>query len=189
MSGTKQIAETTFNEVNRIGVFISETEANYSDSMKLLKDNLLRPLTYREALVIIDGNSGLKAQLKEKCFWLDGKGLEEEGYYTFDNEGRLIKEDDKKIVFSYSHELNLYHTFENGKLVEGDGGVERRVFVYPGNNPLSLDVLADLNTLFGGRFSLGADVDPHDPLPVVAGVPIAFKISTSKIEEVLRTTE
>ncbi len=187
----RQRTEVQFKKVSNTEVFISETEANYTDSMALLQQKHLRAMTYQEALVLIDRNPGLMGQLKEKWFWLAGKGLKEEGYHIFDNEGKLVKDKgEKNIVFAYNPELELYITFENGKQVEGDGGIEKTVFASPGNNPLSLEVLADLNTHFGGRFNLDAKFnEPLDVAPVVVGVPIDFKMAAPKIAEALRTEE
>ncbi len=150
MPKTKAITETQFTEVNNTGVFVSETEANHAKSMKLLKHNHLRPLTYQEALVLIDRNLDVKARLKGKWFHLDGKGLKESGWCTFDNEG---------------------------KLVEGKGDMEKTIYAYPGKNPLWLNVLTDtIASFIGSRFDLVADEGPLRVVLVVVGVKIRSKI-------------
>jgi len=98
MQASAQRLETAptaqFREIKSIrrSVFISEHEADYTNSIKILADNGLRSLTYQEALTLISETPELKDQLKGKWFYLDGKGLKEkDGIYTFDEKGSLEK--------------------------------------------------------------------------------------------------
>ncbi len=153
MLGIKQRPETQFNEVAT--VFISETKTNHANSMSLLKQNGLRPMTYQEALVLIYRNPELMAQLNGRWFYLGGKGLKESGYYTSNNEG---------------------------KLTEGKGDIEKTVHVYPGDNPLLLLIHSDhLARTAESRFDLHADDDPHYVASVVVGVKIGCEVATLKI--------
>jgi hypothetical protein len=157
MLGTRQRTETQFKEVNATSVHISETKANHANSMALLQQNGLRPMTYKEAIVLIDGNPELKEQLKGKWFYLDGKGLKESGYHTFDNEGKLTK---------------------------GKGDIEKTVYAYSGKNPLSLYVFTDYYVGFNERrFYLNADYVPQDVASVVVGVRAGHEVATPKISK------
>lgn len=145
MSTTIQETAVQFKEVVSTTVFIAETKADYANSMALLQQNGLRPMTYQEAFVLIDKNLVLKKELKGTAFYLDGIGLKESGYYTFDNDGKLSK----------------------GK------GIERAVCILNGKAPLSLLVNSDDGARFvGARFFLIADYTPKGVAPVVVGVKI-----------------
>lgn len=126
-------------------VGIIEIKANHADSLKILEDEGLRPMTYQEALVIIDTDSELKEKLKGKWFWIAGKGMEQDGLYTFD---------------------------KNGKLIEGEGDPEKTVRVWSGDTPLSLSVWVGAVVDYW-RFDLYADVDPSVVAPVVVGVKVS----------------
>lgn len=153
---TRQTVQVEFREVNTTGVFLAHTEANQKTSMALLKQNGFRALTYQEALVKIDQNPELKEQLKGKWFYLDGKGSEPSGYYTFDGKGDLTK---------------------------GQSDIEKTVYVWKGNQPLSLDVHADyIARIYVGRFLLFADYSPDSAARVVVGVRDAHEVGTPKIE-------
>lgn len=152
----KETVQVAFREVNASGVFIAQTEANHKNSMSLLQQNGFRPLTYQEAIVKIDQNPELKEQLKGKWFYLDGKGSQLSGYYTFN---------------------------EKGELTQGKGDIENTVYVYKGNQPLSLVVLTDGDARdLEGRFGLDADDDPSGVARVVVGVRAGHGVATPKIE-------
>jgi hypothetical protein len=91
MPETVQKTVVQFNEVYSTGVFMAEAKANNADFMALLLKKGLRPMTYQEAFLFMDKNSEAKEQLKGKWFYLEGKGLEEPEYCTFDDEGKLAK--------------------------------------------------------------------------------------------------
>ena len=159
MFGTKQRTETQFREINATTVHISETKANHANSMALLQQNGLRPMTYQEAIVLIDRNRELKAQLKGKWFYLEGKGLKKSGYHTFDNAGRLVES------------------------VEGKGDIEKTAYAYSGNNPLALYVRTDEYARRGRRrFTLNAFDSPQYAALVVVGVRAGHEAATPKIE-------
>ena len=131
---------------------IYEKSANYKDSIAFLKSNGMRPLTYQEALVWLDKDKKAKSKLKCKWFYLAGKCTELSGYYTFDNQG---------------------------KLTEGKGLIGKTVYVYSGNNPLSLFVRADSYARSGERrFDLDAGSVPSDVARVVVGVINTLKMKT-----------
>ena len=120
-------------------------EANHADSMAILKEANLRPLTYQEALQhseeLIDAFKG-----KWKWFYLDRKIMDKDGLFTFDSKGELQK-------------------------IEGDVPIDKKVYVWSGNNSLSLGVLSgDIARQDGRRFYLLADDGPDDVAPVVVGL-------------------
>ncbi len=152
----RQAVQVEFREVNTTGVFLAHTEANRKTSVALLKQNGFRALTYQEALVKIDQNPELKEQLKGKWFYLDGKGSALSGYYTFD---------------------------ERGDLTKGQSDIEKTVYVWKGNQTLSLDVRADdYARIYEGRFYLNASFSPDYAARVVVGVKDAHEVGTPKIE-------
>ena len=153
---TRQSVQVKFREVNTTGVFLAHAGADQKTSMALLKRNGFRALTYQEALVKIDQNPELKEQLKDKWFYLDGKGSAISGYYTFD---------------------------EKGELTQGKGDIEKTVYAYSGKNPLSLGVRTDYNaSIYGRRFGFDAYSTPDNAARVVVGVKDAHEAGTPKIE-------
>ncbi len=154
MIASKQKTMVLFKEID--GVFISQTNANQIESSSILRDNGLRLLTYSEALVLITKSLLLKEELKGNWFFLIGRGLNENGYHTFNNKGELS---------------------------EGKGDREKTIYVHPGENPLSLDVRL-CNNAFNDecRFDLGADDFPQDAAPVIVGVKASHLPITLKSE-------
>ena len=123
---------------------IFEKSANYEDSIKFLKRNGMRLLSYQEALVWLDKDKKAKSKLKGKWFYLAGKGTELSGFYTFD---------------------------DKGELKQGKGDMEKNVYFWNGNNPLSLYVLAYSLARYSliWRFILYAVNDPSYVARVVVG--------------------
>ena len=118
--------------------------ANYEDSMRSLKEDGLRPMTYQEALSAIDKHIELKVRLAGKWFWVDGRETRRIGYYTFQPDGSLRqgKSDDP----------------------------ERTVFIFKGSQQLSFGVDWDEGAGLGGRFTIGQHEDPSSSAEVVVGV-------------------
>lgn len=140
---TKTPTKETSDVQVRGRVSIINKEANHADSMKIIEDADLRPMTVGEALLLIDKDPELKEKLKGKWFYLDGKGFKEEsGYYKFDS---------------------------NGDLSKGKGNPEQTLYAYSGSNPLSL-LVRDGADVDYGRFLLDASYDPSDVAPVVVGL-------------------
>jgi len=84
---------------------ILNQKANHADSMRILNENGLRPVTYQEILIILDKDPKLKEHLKGKRFWIDGVGTEMGGYHTLQSDGSLKKgrsEDPEKNVYCQS---------------------------------------------------------------------------------------
>ena len=123
-------------------------EANYADSMRILKENGLEPLTYQEALA--HGKELVKAfKGKWKWFYLAGKGMDKSGYHTFGKKGNVRA---------------------------GKGEVENTVYIWKGNQPLSFEVYSDDAAQCGGRFGLYAENGPGGVAPVVVGKAMSRKI-------------
>lgn len=157
-TSTRETAQVSFREISNSGVSIAFTNANQKDSMSLLQQNGLRAMTYQEALVTIDKNPELKEQLKGKWFWLDGKGTELSGYYTFN---------------------------EKGELTKGKGNIEKTVYAWSGSQPLSLSVRTDGDARFyERRYSLSAYGGPSGVASVVVGVKIGHEVATPQKAEV-----
>ena len=156
-------------------ITILDQRANYEDSIKLLKEKNLKPLTYQQALVAIDKDAELKNNLKGKWFYLEGKGLESSGHYTFNNKGELKEITGGKNLISFSRPIKA-----------GKGNIEKTVYCWYGVNPLSLGVRTDDGARAGvWRFYLGAYVDPRFVAPVVVGVrskPLTKAEQTEKVE-------
>jgi hypothetical protein len=170
MPEAKQMPGTPFNQVENTPVFVyalKEAYVDYAGSMDLLEQHGLRPLTRREALVLIDMYPGLKNELKDTMFHLAGEEPEEEGYYTFDERGKLTK------------------------IEKGGADVEKSVYVYPGTNPELLIVLPDSVAYIGAfeaRFDLNSyngdqfvSYDSH--ADAVVGVEIGYDVFAQRMEE------
>lgn len=152
----KETVQVEFREVSKTAVFVAQTEANQKTSMSLLQQNGFRPLTYQEAIVKIDQSPELKEQLKGQWFYLEGKGSALSGYYTFN---------------------------DKGELTQGKGNIEKTVYVWKGNQPLSFVVHSDdCARSFEGRYYLDAGIVPSVVAPVVVGVRIGHEVATPKIE-------
>ncbi len=144
--GMGKAAQVQPNEVRGSGVFVAKIRSDYNDSMALLRQNGLRPLAFREALVKIDQDPELKERLKGKWFYLEGKGTELSGYYTFD---------------------------EKGELFRGKGEIERTVYICDGPQPLSLVVLNGSYVRYDERrFGLDAYSGPDNIATAVVGIRI-----------------
>ncbi len=152
----KETVQVGFREVNASGVFIAQIGANQTNSMRLLQENGLRPLTYQEAIVEIDKNPELKEWLKGKWFYLGGKGSQLLGYYTFN---------------------------KKGELTQGEGDMEKTVYVYKGSQPLLLAVHEDcVARSVRRRYGLYAGDNPSAVVGVVVGVRAGHEVATPKIE-------
>ena len=144
MLGLKQRNKTKLVELNAATIQIYDRSANYFDSMIFLHENGLRPLTYQEAFIGISSNLSIKKRLEGKWFYLSGKGLKELGHYSFNDQGEIIQQ---------------------------NGDLERTIYVYNGNKPLSLGVSTDPIYNFDKKsFSLYAHFDPKSIAPIIVGV-------------------
>jgi hypothetical protein len=111
-------------------VYVLYKGHNYEDSMRLLKEANLSPLSKQEALKLFVNDERLKNALKGRLFYLEDKGIKEEGLYEIDEKGKLTKK-------------------------EG-GSIEKTTRIFSGNKPIALSVLSDEETArFKRRFGLG----------------------------------
>lgn len=176
-----------FNEIAKSGVFVAFSSTDYKDSMYLLQQNNLRPLTYQEALVKIDQNPELKEWLKGKWFYLAGVGTKLSGYYTFNDEGKLAKykEDILPAFDDMGNPLAAYLTFkEKEKFTKGEAYIENIVGVLKGSQPLSLAVLSGVHPDFGAcRFGLSAQHKPFEVAPVAVGIRNDIEVPSGDIPE------
>jgi len=135
-------------------VKIIDITANYEDSMRILGENGLRPMTYKEIFVKLGMDRKLKGQLKDRgLFWIDGKGIDIEGLYTIQPDGSLKKG------------------------LSGDR--EKNVLVTSGSLPLTLKVGSNEETVsVWRRFQLDACANPLITASLVVGVPITMPINS-----------
>ena len=128
--------------VDCMEIKIIDKEANYEDSLRILKDANLEPLTYQEAFM--NRKELIKVFKGElKWFWISGKGLDKFGCHTIDKDGNVFA---------------------------GRGEVDDTVYLWKGDISLSLGVHSDdYASQGGGRFALYADNVPSDVAPVVVG--------------------
>lgn len=136
-----------------VKIKILEQSGNHAQSMKILSKNGLRPLTYQEALA---NAPELIKTLKGKWFYLDGKGIKENGIYTVNEKGELAK-------------------------LTGNETLDQKVRVYSGSQPLSLGVgSGDSARIYGVRFFLDGNFSPDFVAPVVVGVKIGHEVAAPK---------
>ena len=132
-------------------LYILEKEANHSESMKLLSEAGLRPLSYQELLPLLMKDEQLRNTLKGKWFWIAGQGMYKRGMFTINKKGEL-----REIAR------------------EEKPSAERKVYVWSGDQPLSFVVYSDAVAAYDGRrFNLSAGYEPLLVAPVVVGVPVA----------------
>ena len=145
--------ETLTIKSENMKIKIIKQKANHEDSMRILKENGLEPLTYQEALA--NGAELVKlAKGNWIWFYLAGKGTDKSGYHTIDKDGEVRA---------------------------GRGEVEDTVYIWKGKNPLSLDVHSDSDSAQSGRrFVLLAGLEPGDVAPVVVGKPLGKVSSKDK---------
>lgn len=124
----------------KTALFISDCGGDHAKSMGILARKGLRPLTYQEAF---SRSLELISELKGKWFYLAGKGIKEDGVYTFTEKGELA-------------------------IVTGKETLDQKVRVWPGNQPLSLGIGSV--GFAGRRFLLLAHGRPSPVAPVVVGV-------------------
>ena len=125
-----------------VPIKILEHHGNHAQSMRMLADNGLRPLTYKEALM---NAHELIEKLQGRCFYLDGKGIDEDGLYSFNAKGELAKS-------------------------MGDEPYDKTVYIWSGDKPLILDVLPD--DLDYGRFEIIAIYNPEYVVLAMVGTKI-----------------
>jgi hypothetical protein len=93
-------------------LYVSELGGDFDGSMKLLRDNDLRALTYREAL---SHAPELIEKLQGKWFYLDGEGAHENGFYTYNADGELMKpignEKSDQMVRVFPGQLSLLYVY------------------------------------------------------------------------------
>lgn len=163
MLGLKQRNKTKLANLNAMTIHIYDRPANYFDSMIFLHENKLRPLTYQEAFISISGDLSIKKRLEGKWFYLSGKGLKKLGYYSFDNQGKIIQQ---------------------------NKDLEKTIYVYIGNKPLALGVSTNSTSSFDiKRFSLYAHFYPELVAPMIVGVKDegkALKLRIKTFKELIR---
>lgn len=138
-----KVKESVFKEIHSEGktpLFVYSQIVEHPETMKLLSDDGLRPLTYQEALARAPE---LIKKLKGWWFRLDGQGIHEDGTYTYDANGELAEPTGKETV-------------------------NQKVLVFPGVLPLSLNIFADYTSeVARARFGLYGDTRYHSDQMVV----------------------
>jgi len=100
-----RLRDGTFREIlsdGKIVMFMSEQAGNRAQSMRLLADNGLRPLTHQELLMRAPE---LIERLKGRWFYIDGIGLRKGGTYAWNANGELAKLTGKE---TYDQKIRVY---------------------------------------------------------------------------------
>ena len=139
-------------------VVVLEIKANHTDSMHILSEHGLRPISYQNVLFAVTRDKRLLSRLKGKWFWIEGTGPGGIGGY-----------------FTIQDDLTL----ERGK-GGGPGARERNIYYNKQSfddyqpNPLSFAVCTDEaagNANYEGRrFDLHANIHFSELAPVVVGI-------------------
>jgi len=144
--GLDDAAQGTYNPQRLSGIRVIETPAALTDTLRILEEQGLRLLTYREAFVILGADAKLKERLKEKSFWLKEIGARADGDYTLQPDGSL----------------------KEGRAKDK----EKAVSVYQGDQPVHLYVYPDNQASWQHkRFNLSANVGPGHVTSMVVGLP------------------
>lgn len=137
----EQAAQFREIKCSRASLFALQHEANYANSMRILADNGMRPITYQEALA---RHEQLIKELAGSWFWLAGNGIkQEDGYYAFDRHG------------------NLAH-------LTGRETAEQKVYVSKSSGPLSIGIGFGGDSE-DGIFDIVGDGHSDTPAPVIVG--------------------
>jgi len=126
---------------------IMNKSANHDNSLRILGESGLRPLTYQEALVLLSDDPKLKGELRTKWFWLEGRGIKLHGSCTIQ---------------------------PNGSLKEGDSSdLEKNIYVCSGEGPLTLEVYSDHHAAaIGRRF----EINPSKSIACVAELVVGVRV-------------
>ncbi len=137
----------------RAPLYVSNQDADHPETMKLLADNGLRPITYQEAFMCAPE---LIEKLAERWFFLAGTGIQEKGTYAWD---------------------------ENGKLAEltGSETYEQKVRVYSGTKALAIQIY--VGRFDGVSFKLHGHFLPQYVAPVVVGVNTPLREAEMRVEK------
>ena len=124
-----------------------DTKADYVGSMRILKENRLRPLTLYEVLSTITYARDLIYKHTGKWFYIAGKGT-----------------DGKLGIFTIQPDLSL----KGGK----SDNIEKNVHCFTGNYPLSFEIRTnELAANDGARYHLSAITPPDLHAPLIIGAP------------------
>jgi len=146
--GLEAAAKEAQRPHSRLALNIIKEQSSYYESMRVLKENGLRPVTYQEVFVALKRDPKLSEQLKGQWFWLGAIGTSMSGYYVIKSDGSVKRS--SPITF------------------------EECVQFTKGTNPLSFGVDKDSGSPASRsrtRFSIYAHVDTNVAAPLVVGVP------------------
>jgi hypothetical protein len=138
---------TQFRHVGPL--FILDQGRNLAGSIDILADHGLRLITYKEALA---NASVLIKELNGKWFFLDGKRPEENGIFTYDANGELVRPTCDEVH-------------------------DKKVRVYLGDQSLILDVD---NKTSNQRFCLDSAVDRTEVSLAVVGMQMDPKLDAAR---------
>lgn len=166
-SRTTNMEQTKLKEVG--GVFVAKANVNRKETIKILRKNGLRLLTYQEALLKIEFNPELKGLLGGLNVCLDGKDKHETGTYTFGADGNLNP--------------------RKGNLGILTPDAEKTVFVYNGTHPLTMHIFSNKNfKIVGRRYDLNGDDDPSETFRAIIGIPRSV-MSPKHVNALLRKSK
>ncbi len=118
---------------------------NHPKTIRYLNENGYR--TFRSQEEILSYMPELIVELKGNWLWTDiRKGLKEGGIRTLDEKGKL-------------------------HVLTGKETIDQCVCLFPGNQPMSLDIYSDDNAIkYGRRFDLDMDTKPDKVASVIVGL-------------------
>jgi hypothetical protein len=155
----EETSQVACKDAGTSGVSIAFTNANYEETVSILRHNENMPLQlliYQNAFVKMDADPALKDQLKGHK---KDKGHEENRFYVDGDGSRLSS--------------GYYHFNEDGELMAGKGDIERTIFVYIDahkSQKLSIYVYGDEEAERGGRrYALDRYESPTTEANVVVG--------------------
>ncbi len=160
---------------------VEEKGSSYSDSISLLRGSGLRPLSRRDALLLLTKDEGLKRELEGTSFYLAEAGI---------NMRDLLFT--KPPILFGSSILPFALVSDRGELVDYVGkaqeSLEQRVYIEEGEKPLLLYVSLDYEAEGdAARFTLSGNTEGRLANAVV-GVPFDYAEELSKLRYLIRTT-
>jgi hypothetical protein len=155
--GVRKVTEETFQSVAaKLGfegmtidggsLFVRNDGANRRDTVRIIEEAGLVLFTYPEILRILGTDETFRERLKDKWFWLEGKGIhKEKELYAIGEKGELFERKESELI-------------------------ENTIRIGNGNGPLSLLVNSDRDAVnYGRRYDLLAE-DEIGVAPVIVGM-------------------
>jgi hypothetical protein len=141
-----------------VALLTLDKEADFSGSMKVLREEGLRPLKAQEVLPLLMTDPVLRKALEAKNFYVAEEGKDKIPWEQIRDHGYFTVNAKREIAWNSKRDVSPEYTIEANKLTEGKG----QMYVV---------VLRDSSLVSRGcRFLLNLS-DPNAPSDVVVGVP------------------